>query len=570
MNSVGTKSDKIRNIGLFVVVTVAVALLLIVRFGQLSITKMTNNVDLVEYGQSNEQRSSITEARRGTIFDRNGQPIAMDTTSYSMYAVLNSTWSDDIVGDRDHTAKVLAQYIDLPHDEILAMLFNDEASQIEFGDAGRQLSPETKNLIEAEQLPGIVLVSNTSRRYLNDYFASHLIGYAVTEETENEVIEADILAGQIGIEKSMNSVLSGQTAYEANLAYNLPIDVMSGDDLYLTLDARLQNYLEDIMTAVFQRYQPKELGAYLIEVETGQLIAASQRPSFNLNTREGIDLQWQNMMVEEAFEPGSTIKILTMAIAYDLQLYQPSETFTSGSIEVYDQTVSDYNLVGWGDITFEEGLARSSNVGFVNLVERMGDEKWIEQLRTFGFGVSTQSGLPNETNGSLEFDNPVSRIMSGFGQGFSASPIQLLQAYTSIGNDGKMMKIQYIKEAVNNHQFQEIEIGTPITADAANRVLEIMVDTVEEPYGTAKMFKKDNVKIAAKTGTAQIANPNGLGYLTGPNDYYFSVVSFFPAENPKYMLYLSMKQPSVTHGMMGTNILAELFHPFVDYIMINE
>lgn len=570
MNSVGTKSEKIRNIGLFVAVTVVVAVFLIVRFGQLSIAKVTNNIDLAEYGQSNEQRSSITEARRGTIFDRNGQPIAMDTTSYSMYAVLNSTWSDDVVRDPDYTAQALAQHIDLTRDEILELLVNDEASQIEFGEAGRQLSPETKNLIEAEQLPGIVLVSNTSRRYLNDYFASHLIGYAVPEETADETIEADILSGQIGIEKSMNPLLSGQAAYEANIAQNVPTASMSGNDLYLTLDARLQNYLEDVMSAVYQRYQPKELGAYLVDVETGQLLTASQRPSFNLNTREGIDLQWQNMMVEEAFEPGSTIKILTMAIAYDLQLYEPNETFTSGSIDVYDQTVSDYNLVGWGDITFEDGLVHSSNVGFVKLVERMGDQKWIEQLGKFGFGTSTQSGLPNETNGDLEFDNPVSRIMSGFGQGFSASPMQLLQAYTSIGNDGKMMKIQYIKEMDDNQQFQATEIGTPITSEAANRVLDIMVDTVEKPYGTAKMFKKENVQIAAKTGTAQVADPNGRGYLTGPNDYYFSVVAFFPAENPKYMLYLSMKQPSVTHGLMGTNILAELFHPFVDYIMINE
>lgn len=414
-----------------------------------------------------------------------------------------------------------------------------------------------------------MLVSNTTRRYMNDYFASHLIGYALSQENDEE-IEADILTGQIGLEKSMDSILSGKATYEANLEHNVNVTSMSGSDLYLTLDARLQNYLEDLMTAAFQRYQPEEYGAYLVEVETGKLLAASQRPSFNLNTREGIELQWQNMLVEEAYEPGSTIKILTMAVAYDLQLYQPNETFLSGSIEVYDQTVRDYNLVGWGDITFEEGLARSSNVGFVNLVERMGDEEWINQLSNFGFGVSTHSGLPNETSGSLEFDNPVSRIMSGFGQGFAASPMQLLQAYTTIGNDGDMMKIQYINGVGSNNQFEEVALASPITAEAANRVLGLMVDTVEAPYGTAKMFKHDDVQIAAKTGTAQIANPNGLGYLTGPNDYYFSVVSFFPAENPKYMLYLSMKQPSVTHGLMGTNIIAELFHPFVDYIMINE
>lgn len=570
MRKVNFNPDTQRNVSMLAILTLVVGLLLIIRFGQLTINKTVNNVDLVEYGQTNENRSSITDARRGTIFDKNGQPIAMDTTSYSMYAVLNSSWDDNTIKDPDHTASVLSQLIDLSHDQILEILLTPNVDQVEFGNAGRNLTPEIKAMIDKQQLPGVMFGSNTIRQYVNDYFASHLIGYATPELHED--FQTDILTGQIGIEKSLNGLLSGEEQYKTDIENNLNVNHLAGSDIYLTLDARLQNFMEDLLGRSYERYQPEEISAYLVEVESGKLITAAQRPSFNLNTRDGIEQKWTNMLVEEAFEPGSTIKILTMALSYDLNLYQLGDTFMSGAIEVYDQIVRDYNLVGWGEITFDEALARSSNVAMVELVQRMGEDKWIEMLANLGFGQSTDSGLPNETIGSLQFDNPVSKIMSGFGQGFAASPMQLLQAYTAIGNEGKQMKIQYLNGIATNDPtaYKSETLGQPISAEAANHILKLMIDTVEQSYGTAQDFKNRNMRIAAKTGTAQIADPNGLGYLTGPYDYYFSVVSFFPVEDPQYMFYLSMKRPQNPQGRTGSQILAEIFQPFVENVMINQ
>lgn len=570
MRKANSNPDTHRNVSMLAILTLVVGLLLIIRFGQLTINKTVNNIDLVEYGQDNENRSSITEARRGTIFDRNGQPIAMDTTSYSMYAVLNSSWDNNVVEDPDYTASVLSQIIELSQDQLLDILLTQDVNQVEFGNAGRNLTPEIKAMIDQQQLPGIQFESQTVRQYVNDHFASHLIGYAIPEMNEN--FQMNLLTGQIGIEKSFNSILSGEKQYQTNLENNIIADYLAGDDIYVTLDARLQNFMEEALSRSYERYQPEEISAYLVEVDSGKLITAAQRPTFNLNTREGIEDKWTNMLVEEAFEPGSTIKILTMALSYDMNLYQMGETFMSGAIEVYDQIVKDYNLVGWGEITFDEGLSRSSNVAMVELVQRMGEDQWIEQLSRLGFGHSTESGLPNETIGSLQFDNPVSKIMSGFGQGFAASPIQLLQAYSAIGNEGKQMKIQYVNGIGTNADsaYESEMLGQPISAEAANHVLQLMVNTVEESYGTAQDFKNNNINIAAKTGTAQIADPDGLGYLTGPYDYYFSVVSFFPAEAPQYMLYLSMKRPQNPQGRTGSQILAEIFLPFVENVMINH
>ena len=553
-----------RNLRFLAILLAGLASIAIFRFTQISLFKTSNGQDLTAYHETGTKRSSITEARRGRIFDQQGNPIAMDTTSYSLFAVLRSDWGDtNLVKDPDVTAKALAKHLGLDRDKILAQLTQNNVYQVEFGNAGQHLSSETKKAIEAENLPGLVFVSETTRKYVNDVYASHLIGYATAAaKEEDQPLSAQVLDGKLGLEAAYNVSLSGQDSNQSSSRQ------LIGKDLHLTLDSRLQNKLEELMSQYQATYQPEALQAYLVEAKTGKLVAASQRPSFNLNTREGIEAEWKNLMVEEAYEPGSTIKILTMSVAYDRQLYKPGELYQSGSIQVYDQVVKDYNKVGWGQISFEEGLARSSNVAMVNLVNRMGDQEWVKKLGDFGFGKGTDFGLENETTGNFQFDNPVSRIMSGFGQGFSATPIQLLQAFSSIGNQGQMLKVQVVQGLDSAGEFQARVLGKPISKEAANHVLQLMVDTVEKPYGTAVSFRNPYVKVAAKTGTAQIADPNGSGYLTGANDYYHSVVTFFPADNPKYMLYMAMKRPQQDHGLIGSQILGKLFNDYIEYIMV--
>ena len=553
-----------RNLRFLAILLAGLASIAIFRFTQISLFKTSNGQDLTAYHETGTKRSSITEARRGSIFDQQGNPIAMDTTSYSLFAVLRSDWGDtNLVNDPDVTAKALAKHLGLDRDKILAQLTQNNVYQVEFGNAGQHLSSETKKAIEAENLPGLVFVSETTRKYVNDVYASHLIGYATAAaKEEDQPLSAQVLDGKLGLEAAYNISLSGQDSNQSSSRQ------LIGKDLHLTLDSRLQNKLEELMSQYQTTYQPEALQAYLVEAKTGKLVAASQRPSFNLNTREGIEAEWKNLMVEEAYEPGSTIKILTMSVAYDRQLYKPGELYQSGSIQVYDQVVKDYNKVGWGQISFEEGLARSSNVAMVNLVNRMGDQEWVKKLGDFGFGKGTDFGLENETTGNFQFDNPVSRIMSGFGQGFSATPIQLLQAYSSIGNQGQMLKVQVVQGLDSAGEFQARVLGKPISKEAANHVLQLMVDTVEKPYGTAVSFRNPYVKVAAKTGTAQIADPNGSGYLTGANDYYHSVVTLFPADNPKYMLYMAMKRPQQDHGLIGSQILGKLFNDYIEYIMV--
>lgn len=551
------------NIVVFVAFIIVVFLIFGARLFQIGVVNEVNDVAFEPMDHKQTQlRSSNLPTRRGSILDQSGQPIAVDTTSYSIYANVDDNPETASIEDVDLAAQILSEYLPLTIDEIINILRTPGASQVEFGGAGQGLTLEQKMSIEQHELLGIFFTQNPDRNYLNPNFASHLIGYTLLEEINEG--ESTQIAGQIGIEFAYDDQLNDYQIADSESG------VASGRDITLSLEMNLQNYLEDLLTTTYDKYQPKNMAAYLVEVETGRLLSSGQRPSFNLNTLDGIEAEWRNLLVENAYEPGSTIKILTTAAAYDLGIVQPSDTFMSGEIDLYGTTVKDYNEVGWGEITYDEGLIHSSNVGVAEIIEQMGTTRWQETLAKFGFGETTDSGLANESPGDINFDNPVSAIMSGFGQGLLTSPIQLLQAYSMIGNDGQMMKLQYIDQIEGQQPNSPTIIKQGISPEVANHILEVMVQTVEDPEGTARDFDNPNTQIAAKTGTAQIADPNGSGYLTGPTDYYFSVISFFPAEDPKYMLYVNLQQPQTPNQRTGAQIIGELFHPFVDYVMIND
>lgn len=547
-------------------IVVVMALIVMGRFVQLGIFKSTNGIDLTELSMSSIVGSSINDIPRGTIYDQNGVPLAIDATSYSLFAIVDNEGLSTVSRPIE-TANMLSEHLNMSAQEIYDILQTEDVVQVEFGPAGKNISRELKETIESEGFSGLGFYENQQRKYINNYFASHLIGYLSEDEQylyNGEAVRTRV--GKSGVEAAFNDQLSGIDDFYLMQTHE---KLLRGRDVYLTLNSQLQNHLEQLLTTAYEKYEPELISGYLVELGTGKLLSAGQRPSYNLNTLEGIDQDWEGQFVSEAYEPGSTLKILTQSIAYDRNIYQPNELVMTGSIEIEDTVVKDYNLYGWGEIPFDEALARSSNVSMVELVRRMGLESWEQTLEELGFGQSTHSDLPGENTGFIDFDNPVSVYMSGFGQAISATPIQLMQAYSMIGNQGDIIKIQYAYGS-DTSDYETQKIKTMIRPESAQHILDILMDAVEQPYGTAQDFKMPNVRIAAKTGTAQIANPTGAGYLTGPNDYYFSVVSFFPAEQPEYMLYLTLKRPENNQGRMGSQILAEVFKPFVDYVLLNN
>lgn len=549
------------------------------RFFYIAIFQTANHVNLRKSVERLYASKTEIKAQRGTIYDSDNQPIAEDTSTYSIYIVLSKTavafGKREYLAnkDKDRAAEVLSKNLSISYEQVKKILNpeNQDVYQVELGTAGKNISLETKNKIEAANIKGIDFTQSQARLYPNGTFASQLVGIA-----ENN---AGKLVGVMGLESQYNKLLTGVNGvkkFEKDIT-GTPIPgakikskkARNGDNIYTTLDSRLQTYLETLMSQAQSKYQPKEMTAVLMDAKTGAIVAATQRPTFNAQTKVGLSDMWRDILVEDGFEPGSTMKILTMAAAINSGNYNANATYKSGTYKINNQTVSDWNTSGWGNITYRDAFIRSSNVGMAHLEQIMGAKTWLKYIKSFGLLKSTDSGLPNEAKGSIEYKYPIEQANTAYGQGINVTVFQMLQAFSAITNNGKMVKPQLVRKIVNPnsgkivYKFNKKVVGTPIKSSTAKKVLSMMQDVVYNPNGTGSAFKINGYRIGVKTGTAQIGDSTGTGYLKGEMNYIFSVAGVAPANNPKYILYITMKQPTTFAGGTSGEMLASVFNPLL-------
>lgn len=543
---------------------------LVIRFVYIQATGEVSGVELAAQAEKKHNTSRVLEASRGSILDRNGDVIAEDAVSYKLVAVTDKSLSKNLdkkvhVADPELTARELAKYIDLKESEIYRILTKKGAKQVEFGEAGKDLSYETKKKIEDLKLPGIQIVEGKKRFYPNGIFASHVIGYLEEDDGKE--------TGRLGIEESLNKMLTGTNGsmqYSKDIwGYILPnskdkiVPAQNGKDVYLTLDKKIQSFLEDTMNKVNAEYDPVKMIAIVANPKTGEILAMSQRPSFDPETREGITASWHNEAIETNYEPGSTMKIFTLAAAVEEGVFNPNEKYQSGRYE----GIGDHNNgAGWGPISYLEGVQRSSNVAFAKLAkEKIGFETFREYLTKFGLDQPTGIDLPREANSSIVFNWPIEKITTAFGQGTALTPIQQIQAVTAIANDGKMVKpyvIEQIKDPNTGKIIKKGETkvaGTPISAKTAKEVRDILETVITSKKGTGyKKFNIDGYDVAGKTGTAQIPKSGG-GYLKSKNDYIFSFLGMAPKDDPELIMYVAVQQPKLKETETGSEPVAEIF-----------
>lgn len=536
------------------------------------------------------QGSEVVKAKRGTIYDRNGVALAEDASSYSIKAILSKTYTS---GDKklyveeknfDKIAEILHKNLSIDKKDALNILEDGakkELYQVEFGSYGKNISQETKQNIEAdmkkEGVAGLYFVDHQARMYPNGVFSSHFIGYAVPDKDENGLV------GKLGLESAYNDILSGKDGkiiyQKDNFQNPLPGTVaeeekaVDGQDIYTTLDSRLQSYLETLMDQVNEEYQPEELTAVLMKAKTGEILAMGQRPTFNPETMEGLtgkDAIWRNFLVQDSYEPGSTMKVFTTAAAIEEGEFNENETFQSGKIQVEDATINDHDFGEKGVLTMRQALSWSSNVGMVILEQRLGG-RWYNYLQKLGFGQSTHSGLDDEVNGALPTLNIVDRAMSAYGQAVGVTNFQMMKAFTSIANNGTMIQPRYISKVVDPQTGEERTtqtevLGQPFSKETTEKVREYMRDVVEsENYGSAYgVYSVPGYNVSAKNGTAQIASDTG-GYQTGDTAYLYSIVEMVPSEDPDYVLYLTMKHPKTYDRMALAKIANPLMKRAMDF-----
>lgn len=537
-------------------------------------------VDLVKEADRVHQTTKTVPAKRGTIYDRNGTPIAEDATSYNVYAVIDKDYKSangNILyveeSQYNKVAEIFHKYLDMEETYVKNQLSQPNLKQVSFGAKGNGITyanmMSIKQDLESAKVEGINFTTSPNRSYPNGKFASSFIGLAQLHENEDGTKS---LIGTSGIESSLNSLLAGTDGiitYEKDRLGNIvpgteqvTQQTVNGKDVYTTLSSPLQSFMESQMDAFQGKLKGKYMTATLVSAKTGEILATTQRPTFDADTKEGIteDFVWRDILYQSNYEPGSTMKVMTLAAAIDNNTFPGGEYFNSSELKIADATIKDWDVndgLSAGSImTYSQGFDHSSNVGMTLLQQKMGDATWLDYLSRFKFGVPTRFGMSDEYAGQLPEDNIVSIAMSSFGQGISVTQTQMLRAFTAIANDGVMLEPKFISALYDPNdqtvrKSQREVVGNPVSKEAASLTRENMILVGTDPvYGT--MYNKLTGKpivtvpgqtVSVKSGTAQIADEQNGGYLVGKTNYIFSVVTMHPSENPDFILYVTVQQP---------------------------
>ena len=566
-----------KNLSLLAVFLFAVFL---VNFAVIIGTGTKFGVDLVKEADRVHQTTKTVPAKRGTIYDRNGTPIAEDATSYNVYAVIDKDYKSangNILyveeSQYNKVAEIFHKYLDMEESYVKEQLSKPNLKQVSFGAKGNGITyanmMSIKQDLESAKVEGINFTTSPNRSYPNGKFASSFIGLAQLHENEDGTKS---LIGTSGIESSLNSLLAGTDGiitYEKDRLGNIvpgteqvTRQTVNGKDVYTTLSSPLQSFMESQMDAFQEKLKGKYMTATLVSAKTGEILATTQRPTFDADTKEGIteNFVWRDILYQSNYEPGSTMKVITLASAIDNNTFPGGEYFNSSELKVADATIRDWDVndgLSAGSImTYLQGFAHSSNVGMTLLQQKMGDATWLEYLNRFKFGVPTRFGMSDEYAGQLPEDNVVTIAMSAFGQGISVTQTQMLRAFTAIANDGVMLEPKFISALYDPNdqtvrKSQREIVGNPVSKEAASLTRENMILVGTDPiYGT--MYNKITGKpivtvpgqnVSVKSGTAQIADEQNGGYLVGKTNYIFSVVTMHPSENPDFILYVTVQQP---------------------------
>ena len=543
-------------------------------------------VGLAKEASKVHQTTLTVPAKRGTIYDRNGTPIAEDATSYNVYAVIDKDYKSangDVLyveeSQYNKVAEIFHKYLDMEETYVKDQLSQPNLKQVSFGAKGNGISyanmMSIKQDLESAKVEGVNFTTSPNRSYPNGKFASSFIGLAQLHENEDGTKS---LIGTSGLESSLNSLLAGTDGiitYEKDRLGNIvpgteqvTQQTVNGKDVYTTLSSPLQSFMESQMDAFQGKLKGKYMTATLVSAKTGEILATTQRPTFNADTKEGIteDFVWRDILYQSNYEPGSAMKVMTLASSIDNNTFPSGEYFNSSELKIADVTIRDWDvndgLTTGGMMTFSQGFAHSSNVGMSLLEQKMGDATWLDYLKRFKFGVPTRFGLTDEYAGQLPADNIVNIAQSSFGQGISVTQTQMLRAFTAIANDGVMLEPKFISAIydTNNQSVRKSQkeiVGNPVSKEAASTTRNHMILVGTDPlYGTMynhytgkPIITVPGQNVAVKSGTAQIADEKNGGYLVGSTNYIFSVVTMNPAENPDFILYVTVQQPEHYSGI---------------------
>ena len=562
--------------------------IIIVRLSYVSLSNTIDGVNLKEFAKNRNTKSKTVIAKRGNIYDNIGSTLASVGNFYRVFAYLEESRTTNPnnpqhVVDIEKTAKALNEVLGMDYDYAIKQL-NQDKYLVYFGTDGKNIKESEKNALEKMDLPGIEFELTPKRTYSMGQFASYIIGYAKSIEDEHgNVVDID---GELGLESYYNDDLSGidgKITYQTDAyGYTLPSanvyeeKAINGNDIYLTIDSNIQMFAETLTDNLSKKYEMNWMIFSVMDAKTGAIVASSTYPNFNPNDLNTLTY-FMNPLVSHEYEPGSTMKIFSWASAIETDKFEyiGDEEYNSGKIALKDGTViKDSNKEGWGSISFDTGFAYSSNVGATKLAQKLGISELTNYYKSLGFGKKTGIELSNESKGKIKFQYESELATAAFGQGITVTPIQMLQALSSITNNGTVLKPYIVDKIVNNsgeiiYDGKRTEVEKVFSKETTDYMQNLMYNVVYNGLTYNKVWQPTKTTMIGKTGTAQIANPNGGGYLKGENDYVRSFAGIFPADEPKYIVYIAAQQINTSASTIAKE-LTKAVDDIVSYLGLIE
>ena len=498
---------------------------------------------LREKGDEVAVRIVNVPAHRGALMDRNGEQLAISTP-------VDSVWAEPrkvLIEDKKYLL-ALARFLDMPQQKLKKFL-NDRIKR-DFVYLKRHAHPSLVEEIKNLGVKGVSTQSEYKRYYPAAEVTAHIIGYTNVDDQGQEGIELaydKILRGKPGKKRVLKDRLGRIVRNIESVRSSEP-----GTELKLSIDKRIQYLAYREIAAAVKHHEAKSGSLVMLDVKTGEVIAMVGQPSFNPNNRSWSKSATRNRIVTDVYEPGSTMKVFTVAAGLESGIFTPRTIIDTspGVFKVGNHSISDHRNYGHIDVTTV--ITKSSNIGASKIALALKPEYFYDVLNRFGFGQTTGSGYPGEQPGILRLFNTWSEqdIASlSYGYGVQVTPLKLAQTYSIIANDGIMLPVSFIKT-------NKPKTGERVISENIAKQIRDMLETVVSSEGTASRAAIKGYRVIGKTGTAHKYNPRG-GYFV---DRYRSLfVGIVPASNPRFVTVVTIDEPNKEKGHYGGAVAAPIY-----------
>lgn len=530
----------------FIIATLIIALFAMVSIKALEL-QVLDRERAFEIARKQHHGTSTLLPRRGKIFDRNGKELAVNVDVKSIYA------NPKNIQNPKEAANVLSDTLGVSEEKI----YNRVASNKSFVWIKRLADSKSAEELQNSDLKGLGFIPEPKRVYPNGTLMGQVIGFTDIDSIGIEGIEYKYDSSLIGKTRKITlkrDARGHKILSDPNEIQEIDKDESSGNDMTLTIDSQIQHIAERELKEGIEEMGGEKGMALVMNPETGEVLAMASYPFIDPNSYSKFpESNRRNLPIWYAHEPGSTMKVFLTAAALEDKKVNPSTKFNceNGRRKIGSAVIKD--VKARGTLTVSEIVKYSSNIGASKIGELMGRDKYHSYLKKFGFGEKTGIGLPGESKGQLASSRKWGAIelaTISFGQGVSATSLQLVTALSAVANGGYLMK-PYVVEKIVDPEGNIVTENKPevvtrvISYDTSDQMKQILQTVVED--GTGKKAQIPGFTVAGKTGTAQIPNPNTGGYYS--DRYMASFIGFTPVEDPEIVLVVVVEAPrKKTHG----------------------